>query len=198
MPGVRLFLAALAVVWLALLGLGHRWLLDYQRGPGTLGAAPTDWPDAGPLRPQPGRFNLLLFAHPHCPCTRASLEELSRVAARASDKVNVRVLFVRPPGAPDGWERTGAWTTATAIPGVRVGVDEDGREACRFGARTSGQVLLYDPRGRLVFRGGITDGRGHQGDNPGRHALLARLAGEEETPGETPVFGCPLFDDSSP
>jgi hypothetical protein len=198
MPGARLFLAALAVVWLALLGLGHRWLLDYQAGPGTLGAAPADWPASDGLGPVAGRFTLLLFAHPHCPCTRASLQELSWVAARASDKADVCVLFVRPPGAPDGWERTGTWTAATAIPGVRVWADEDGREARRFGVQTSGQVLLYDSRGRLVFRGGITAGRGHQGDNPGRRALLARLASAEEGLGEAPVFGCPLFDDDSP
>jgi hypothetical protein len=195
MPRARLFLAALAVVWLAVLGLGHSWLLDYQSGPGASGPAPADWPAGSFLRPMAGRFTLLLFAHPYCPCTRASLEELSWVVARSRGRLDACLLFVRPPGAADGWERTDSWTAAAAIPGVRVAADADGQEARRFGARTSGQVLLYDSGGQLVFRGGITAGRGHQGDNPGRRALLARMAGDEEETGESPVFGCPLFDE---
>ena len=49
--------------------------------------------------------------------------------------------------------------------------DDDGAEARRFGAETSGQTLLYDARGALAFSGGITGARGHAGDNAGRASL---------------------------
>jgi hypothetical protein len=58
----------------------------------------------------------------------------------------------------------------------------------------SGETLLYDPHGRLVFRGGLTAGRGHAGDSPGRRAVVACF--NEPTPErrDLPVFGCPLLD----
>lgn len=41
----------------------------------------------------------------------------------------------------------------------------------RFGAYTSGQVMLYDTDRRLAFNGGITGSRGHEGNNKGRQAI---------------------------
>jgi len=51
--------------------------------------------------------------------------------------------------------------------------------------------LLYDISGRLVFDGGITSARGHQGDNAGRSAISALLTGQHDVVVRaTPVFGC--------
>jgi hypothetical protein len=81
---------------------------------------------------------------------------------------------------------------------VSVRIDEAGREAARFGATTSGHVLLYDRGGRLRFSGGITASRGHVGDNAGRAALLGLLIHGETERERTPVFGCPLFPGAGP
>jgi hypothetical protein len=106
--------------------------------------------------------------------------------------VKVHVLFVRPAEFDSGWEQTDLWRSAAMIPGVDVSVDEQGQEAFRFGSQTSGQTFLYSPQGNLLFSGGITGARGHSGDNDGRSAILSLLTtGKAETP-ETPVFGCPL------
>ena len=63
---------------------------------------------------------------------------------------------------------------------------------------TSGQVLLYQPSGRLAFSGGITPARGHSGDNPGSDAVLSLVRREARQADGVPVtcrvFGCPLFD----
>jgi hypothetical protein len=75
--------------------------------------------------------------------------------------------------------------------------DHDGVEARRFGAATSGQVILYDARGTLLFSGGITPARGHSGDSTGRDAILALLIDGSSEASETPVFGCSLFDPGS-
>lgn len=53
--------------------------------------------------------------------------------------------------------------------------DRDGAELSRFGFRTSGDTRLYAPDGALVFHGGITASRGHEGDNPGQSAVLAAV-----------------------
>ncbi len=104
----------------------------------------------------------------------------------------IQVVFFRPKSASPGWEQTRLWHEAAAIPGVCVGVDPGGVEARRFGAATSGHVFLYDVAGRLRFCGGITPSRGHEGDNPGRDAILARLLGGEAGTEPALVFGCPL------
>ncbi len=46
-----------------------------------------------------------------------------------------------------------------------------------LGSSTSGQVLLYDPSGRLAFSGGITAARGHVGDNAGSDAIVGLVMG---------------------
>jgi hypothetical protein len=81
---------------------------------------------------------------------------------------------------------------ARSIPGVVVRSDAKGREAARFGMTASGHASLYSTAGRLLFNGGITGGRGHVGDNPGRSALVSILSNISPVASPTPVFGCGL------
>jgi hypothetical protein len=135
-----------------------------------------------------------MFAHPHCPCTRASLGELERLMAQVPGRLSAHVVFLKPPGTAADWEKTDLWGKAARIPGVSVGADNAGREARRFNAETSGQTLLYDQAGKLRFQGGITLSRGHAGDNPGRSAIEELLREERSNQVKTPVFGCALFE----
>lgn len=138
-----------------------------------------------------------MLAHPLCPCTRASLGELSLVMAKAQGRLDAFVLFLKPEGTGKDWEQGELWRAAAAIPGVTVLRDEGGAQAERFGAVTSGQVLFYDAGGTLRFSGGITAARGHAGDNAGRAAVEA-LLGADAPPREGmaghAVFGCALDD----
>jgi hypothetical protein len=135
--------------------------------------------------------------HPQCPCSRASLAELDRIMTRVSGRVSAHVLFLRPPGVPDGWERGTSWDGIARVPGISVHVDEGGREAALFGASTSGQIVVYDADGHLRFSGGITAARGHEGDNPGADAVVAVVQGGTAQAPRTPVFGCSLVEDSN-
>jgi hypothetical protein len=116
-------------------------------------------------------------------------------------KLTATVLMLRPRDAPVGWERTDLWHSAAAIPGVLVLADEGGAERRRYGAATSGQTFLYAVDGRLLFAGGITESRGHSGDNAGRSAILSLVRGPSDRPRSepirTPVYGCALLDPSS-
>jgi hypothetical protein len=98
-----------------------------------------------------------------------------------------------PARVADGWEQTDLWRTAAALPGVTVVRDVDGRAAREFGAATSGQTLLYDTDGVLLFSGGITAARAHAGDSLGRQSLVALLNREPAQRSGTSVFGCKLF-----
>ena len=186
-------IGALMVLWLsaAIGGLVAVWA--YDNTPGVSATAPSDWPAQTMLARASDRSTLVLLAHPQCSCTHATLGELAEALARATSQPRTYVVFLKPSSMPDGWEKTQLWNKAAAIPGVTVVGDEDGREAERFGAVTSGQTFLYDARGALLFSGGITSARGHAGDNAGRSSIVALLNQSGAVTASTNVFGCSLF-----
>lgn len=180
------------MAWIAAAAFGFSALAEYGTAAGAAAEAPARWPVASTLRTAEGMPTLLLFAHPRCPCTRASISELERLMRYVQGRVHVKVVLLQPEGFSDAWTEGPLQRRAAAVPGVEVVRDLDGDETRRFGSATSGQVLLYDAAGRLRFDGGITPGRGHEGDSAGREALRALLTGEEQDVRATPVFGCPL------
>ncbi|MBT6157511.1 MAG: hypothetical protein HOL01_10035 [Planctomycetaceae bacterium] len=113
--------------------------------------------------------------------------------ARCPGRVDACVLFFKPTGFSAEWDRTDLWSSAEAIPDVKVFSDEDGNEAKRFRATTSGYSLLYNPSGELLFSGGITGSRGHSGDNAGRTAIESLVMNGVADQEQTFVFGCPLL-----
>jgi hypothetical protein len=167
-------------------------LWRYKLTPTAPGDPPPAWPAASLIPRAPGQATLVMLAHPKCSCTRASLAELSRLMTDAHGRAHAHVLFVKPAGVANGWERTDTWARAAAIPDVSVHVDDGGIEARRFGATVSGYMLAYDADGRLIFHGGITGARGHEGDNAGRRRLLALLTHETADRADSPAFGCEL------
>jgi len=177
--------------WLGLVATGFAFWEKYESTPGKVDRAE----DA--RQSKVSGWELVLFAHPHCPCTRASLQELAELAQRVKSDVSIRVVFVRTPDVAEGWERSELWEAATAIPGVQVSSDLNGSEARRAGAATSGHLVLYDPTGRAAFRGGITRGRGQAGESPAREHILALLTGKKPAITQTKVYGCSLFDPDS-
>jgi hypothetical protein len=192
MPRAKV-LAGLAA-WLGVVGAGFWVLARYETSPGTGATAPQTWPAQSGLPRDPGRSTLVLFLHPHCPCSRASLDELQDLLHHHAGDLRAFVLVCKPPGVAEGWEQSATWRQAGALRGARLLTDDQDRERLLFGARTSGQVLLFDGTGRLRYSGGITPARGRQGDNPGRAAALALLRGETCPASRGPVFGCPLAD----
>jgi hypothetical protein len=189
----RVWLCVLGTIWLGAAAAGLWVLWRYDNTPGDLARAPEHWPAPTTLARAADRPTLVMLAHPHCACTRASLGELAEAIARARTPPKTYVLFMAPRAFAGGWEQTDLWRTAASLPGVTVVRDEDGREARRFGAATSGQTLLYDERGVLMFNGGVTGARAHAGDNLGRQSLVALLNREPAARG-TNVFGCSLFN----
>jgi hypothetical protein len=189
----RLIPAVAGALWLFMIAVGVGALWSYESTPGAGAAAPGLWPTASSIKPAADRPTLVMLAHPQCPCTRASIGELARLMTQAQGRVTAYVLFVKPAGFSDRWVRADLWASAAAIPGVTPVLDDDGVEAGLFHAETSGQTVLYDAAGNLLFRGGITSARGHAGDNAGRTAIVSLLTSDEAEDRDTPVFGCPLF-----
>jgi hypothetical protein len=186
-------LTALAgVVWAGSVAAGLRFMINYERTAGSAGSVPAIWPARSSLQRATGQPTLLVFAHPRCPCTRATMSELAQVITHTQGKLRTTVIFFAPPDAGPDWDDTELQRTAAAIPGVAVVADRDGTEATQFGVETSGHALLFAADGHLLFQGGITASRGHEGDNVGESAIVAIVNGHTAPQSKTLVFGCSL------
>jgi hypothetical protein len=188
----RLLSVATTLLWLGAVGAGLGALAWYDNSPAAPQPLVAEWPSGSTIRRSECGLTLVMFTHPRCPCTRASLGELERIAAHCQPTVTPWVVFFKPDGVEDDWEQTDLWRSARAIPGAHVICDLGGEEARRFHATTSGQTLLYGARGELLFSGGITFARGHAGDNAGRTAIESWAAASSPGYCQTPVFGCPI------
>lgn len=134
-----------------------------------------------------------MLVHPQCPCTQASVAELSRLMSRYTNRVKAYVLYFSPRSLPADWsERSALRAEAEQIPGVTVLDDIDFLEGKRFQAATSGQTFVYNPKGDLLFTGGITAARGQVGDSEGKRTLISVLDTEPQQAQKSMVFGCPL------
>lgn len=191
---VSICIVAAISLWLILVCGGTVLMTRYSNTPGEAASAPAVWPTGSRISIDPGKPTLLMFVHPHCPCSRASLGELDQLLAEIPKLPNILVVFVKPASAASDWSTTELWRSASAIRGVKTYLDNRGAEAQRFHALTSGQTLLYDTDGKLKFEGGITLARGHAGDNAGRTSIRELLQARHPTQLQTPVYGCSLFD----
>jgi hypothetical protein len=159
-----------------------------------VGRPPDSWPASTKLARDTGKATLIMFANPHCPCTRASLADLREVMVGRENSLKVYIVFVIPKWVDPTWLEGEDLQIARGLKGATVVFQTDTFDAKQFDAKVSGSVVLYDANGRFGFRGGITGLRGLAGDNVGQQRLVAVLDGKVPEGRETRVFGCALYD----
>lgn len=180
------------VAWGLLAGAGMAILHTHSARPGDSGSRPLRWPVDSKISLVADRPTLLVFLDSRCPCARATIAELEIVLAQCGDRAATRIVTVGTEEREADWTNDRVWAALAKLPGVEMQKDHGGREASRFGVATSGQVLLFRPDGRLVFQGGITAARDHEGANYGRDAVIGWILGDDVGLTAFPVFGCPI------
>ncbi|MGI4790135.1 MAG: hypothetical protein ACRYFS_14945 [Janthinobacterium lividum] len=191
-PRTKLILVTATLLWLAGTAFAMNRLSQFEDTAGRSGHPPLHWQHSATVALKPTKPTVIMLVHPQCPCSRASLRELNRLVALCPNRASFLVLFLKPSGYPQAWVNTDLWRQASSIPGVTARVDDGGEIAQRFGAATSGDTLLYASDGRLLYEGGLTGARGHEGDNAGLSAVEALLLGTSKTEIRKPVYGCPM------
>ena len=182
----------IVAIWVIVVAFGMRTVLNYENSAGTPGDPPEKWPAQSHIPRTAGVPTIIVIGHPKCPCTRATIGELALIMARLQNRVTGVAVFVRPHDAPEGWDDTDLRRSAAAIPGVTVMTDLDETEADIFNAQVSGQTMLYNASGKLLFSGGITAARGHAGDNIGRSSIVSLVSSGSAAQNRPPVYGCAL------
>ena len=181
--------------------VGTWGLADYSNRPGLQGTTPETWPselfDADSslaIGRAKGQRAVLLFYHPHCPCTKATVRCLERLSTRFSQKPDFVAIAFCPSSENESWIESPITDSLRKGQHTRIVVDWDGQLSRRFGVYTSGHTVVYDESGKLLFSGGFTPGRGHEGDGPAASELLERINGQTKTLTRWPVFGCAIID----
>jgi hypothetical protein len=180
--------------------LTYGWERDVPQRAGP----PVRWPKDTRLARNKSGDSLLVFVHPHCPCTQATIVELERLLSSFQstgrlDRLELWVVAAIPRRAPKEWSFTSLIERSLRLPNAKLCLDDGGTEASRFAALTSGTVMLYSPGGRLRYAGGVTVARGHAGANAGIRALARLLTGESGSTSAVPALGCRLvLEDPNP
>jgi hypothetical protein len=190
--GGKRFVCALFVIWVLIVLSGFLLLSAYAARPGNSGKPPGRWPRASEVPFDSSRPNLLIFLHPECPCSRASVTELAYVLDRFGDRVSAHAIVVDHQNSRELRGSCGILDDLVSVPTLLTWIDQGAVESSRFRVATSGHVLLYNSRGWLTYSGGITAARGHVGRSFGRDAVLAQITGHGDAAPESPVFGCRL------
>ena len=178
--------------WIVVLAAGMSGVANFETRPGDPGRTRSSWPKSTAIERASDRPTLVLFIHPLCPCTRATLNELERLLARCNREIALRIA-VSWDGPERPQDELGLVERARSLPGAVVIEDVGAFEARLFGAATSGHALAYSADGTLLFGGGITSARGHEGASRGADALLRSLLEGVRADDGIPVFGCALL-----
>jgi len=182
-------------VWFVALAALFGQLVAYSAEPGSKGRPPVQWDDALPLERDPEHWTVLIFAHPRCPCTRATLAEFARLHGVYHDRISATLVLYHPVDQPADWTDGALRRAAERIDGLRLVMDPGGKITERFGVQTSGHVLAYAPDGGLGYCGGLTTSRGHEGVSHGVVQLRKCFdKGSSQPLARYPVFGCPILE----
>ena len=194
----RGFVYAAGLLWVAAAAGGTAYIFLYESRPAAVTQVAQAWPDAVGLARNDHGFSLVIAVHPKCSCTRASVAELNKLMLGWDGQVRAIALVTKPFEVADLWSETDVSARLREIPHVNVVRDPGGAKSAAFGARSSGQTLLYDADGALVFAGGITAFRGHEGPSLGGETLKQIVAGQVAPDRHTKVFGCSLENEVCP
>lgn len=197
-------LIAILIVWSVVAIAGWYGISSYgfSFDPEATSGIPARWPSESTIERTTDRPTLVLFLHPQCPCSRATVAELERLSTLVPAALlpQISVIASAPRLAENSWWSTPLLARAAKLPRAKVLHDAGGIESARFDARVSGTVLLFDDRGDRLYAGGVTMARGHDGDNAGMQAITELLIDHTAPHEPIPPFGCRVyredFDDS--
>ncbi|MGK0186649.1 MAG: hypothetical protein ACI9R3_002432 [Verrucomicrobiales bacterium] len=191
-PKRQWMLGTVVVLWALSAVSGFTYLSLFQHRAGDEGMPKENVPASSAVK-------VLMFLHPRCSCSHASVHELQRIllstkTGESSPRVHAQIFLFQPDETDsDAWDGSAMISELKLFPSVEICNDPRGRIAASHGIATSGHVLIYDKEGNLKFSGGITQRRAHEGENTnGILAVQAILQVSNEIV-RRPVFGCSIF-----
>ena len=189
MPSLKVI--SITVIWLTLFATAYYVLLqyDFKSSDSKLSKIPraTQLPISkqGPT--------LIAFLHAKCPCSRASINEIDRLLTSHGKDLKTIFVFSKEKDLELAWIQESELYKKAQKMSVEIIIDPNNSEAKVFKAQTSGKVFLVSPKQEILFQGGVTASRGHEGNNSGITAIQKILAGKNSQIDFQPSFGCLIY-----
>lgn len=142
------------------------------------------------LNLNPDQLSVLVFIHPECPCTPASLRTLSRLVDECTADFDLQIL-VASYGDTNSLQSTNA-RLAEAIPKATVQPDPNGTIAQSLDAHVSGTICVVAPNNNLLYLGGLTNSRGCETIGPHFQIIKQVIQNRWSAAVTTSVYGCDL------
>lgn len=177
-------------LWLVVVAGAFHLLMKYASEEGRVGTISLNFPKESSLT-LTHDFELIMFVHPGCSCSSASMAELARLMAREKD-LSAQVVFMKTKKLDPLFKNNELLKKAKLLPRTKILFDEDGKEARYFGALTSGQTYLYHSEKGLLFSGGLTAARAHEGKSSGQESI-EQILRNKPSRNIASVFGCDMF-----
>src|SRR3954449_13135577 len=88
--------AVISCLWVLLAVTGMFGLERYAGTPGAQSPSPRHWPAQSKLSFDHSRPTLVIFVHPQCGCSKASIAELEKLMTRCHGSLSAWVIFLHP------------------------------------------------------------------------------------------------------
>jgi len=180
-------------VWFAAAVFGISSLHKYSSTPAPSDPPRGNWPLASAIVPCSTKSTFVIFLHPHCPCSRASVAAMNEIMNTFPNSAEFHAVFVRPAGVNADWLQSDLYQACKGNDRLVTSIDDNGVEAVKFGAKASGQTYIYDANHQLAFSGGLTSGRGMEEKGEERKMVASALIKRQNSPLHSPTFGCALI-----
>ena len=171
-------------------------MTNYSFRPGRMDAAVTDNNGLSRVTAllDSEKPTLLVTMHPECRCSVATVSEMQRISDECGGQLRMVAIFADYETLPVAAEKCGLWKKAARVTGVQPILDSDGSLRSELKAATSGESFLFSPSGEIIYHGGITSARGHEGASSGGDAVITYYRKHLPSLATAPVFGCNLDD----
>lgn len=185
--------ALFLIAWVV--GVGFTFWSNYkfETTPGKASGFVETAPTGSDLHFAADQFNWITFIHPQCACSKATLENLRQMNNDFKNKnVKFHVVFFAPDQKNENLEKSEYVQAAEQLSHTEIYFDPKLKEFNFYDAETSGQSFLFNAERKLVFKGGITEARGHLGESLSMRRIASLVTGSSSNEKliESPTFGC--------
>ncbi len=191
--GLSFFSISLLIsFWAVIIALGMLQFYRYETREGAKEVSNKSWPEGTSLSYSKSKFSWVMGIHPKCPCSLATVGNLERLFRYIEEPFHITALVRQDPLSDES--KSKVVRRLSKLPQVSIFFDERGETAAKFGMLTSGDSRIYNRSGELIFAGGITINRSHEGWSPGASLILEQMSKGSKKSVELPVFGCNIQD----
>src|SRR5437660_5434926 len=89
---VTMLLVLAGCIWTATVGAMYQAVRRFETTPGRAATVLRSWPANSRIARSGGAWTLVVLLHPHCPCSRASVEDLQTILQKAPPSLRTYVL----------------------------------------------------------------------------------------------------------